>query len=918
MSLTSSLHFLLLGAVSTLALTGLPDTAHANPTGGTVVGGSATITSTPSELQINQSSHKALIEWNSFDIAAGETTHFYQPSTSSVALNRVVNSTQLSTLDGNLLANGQVMVINPNGVLIGSHGRVDTAGFIASTADMSNQAFMNATNAHDFNIAGHSDASVENRGLITVREEGLAALVAPHVRNSGVIEGDVAKVHLAAGDTFGVDLYGDSLFYLALAPAGDARQIDVENSGSIMTPGGKVRMSAAAASNLVASSINNSSIVEARGMTTHNGQIVLIGDGATVSNTGKLTASTANGGGAVRMVGRNISSSGTINAESANSGKGGHIELFGDETTRISGTVKASGIDGGGNIEVRGDDIIVETPAYMVAEATGSGKGGHIDLFGHASTTIDGIVKATGATDGGNIEARGDKVAVTGTAVAEGATGNGGHIDLVGGAQTTVDGTLKAAGNTGGGHIKVSGEVVETGASSVLKTKDGSIRLAGNTRATLNGGLFGADHTVISAPTVDIAGDVRLLNGTFNLTADTVNLDGLVQDINHQAITDPLHFTSSAAAVNILSDDALVQQGIYLAGTNALVTVSGGDYLDGFTIDRALTLQGDGSSPLLRTAAPQGAVITIAADDVTVKGFRISGNGATTGIKLTGNNDITIEDNTIENHATGLDASLFGNGAVTLAGNLFQNNDYGARFGSGTVDLTGTGNTFNGGTTALLFQRAMSGAQPAALSLRGDTLGASAFNAQSGFHVDLRNGAFFAPGNPTLLDGTQATFDGLNGSTLTTGQLQNVETRLHDFDDDHTLGQIFQSAAPAPPGLNTTFVQVEPLGRPIVSVADQAIVYNPPFEPVETLALHTDVSIKLRTPPTPAETTTDAGALANIAPAAGGDMEEYLRKKRSKTAQELAAIEPAAGDTAQNRDITCANDFLDNKPCEAQ
>ncbi len=143
-------------AVSVFAVSALlifPSAAEANPTGGTVVGGAATITSTPSELQINQSSQNAIINWNSFNIAAGETTHFYQPNANAIALNRVFNSTELSTINGNLLANGHVIIINPNGVLIGKSGNIDTAGFIATTADIANSAFMNGAGTYNFNIA---------------------------------------------------------------------------------------------------------------------------------------------------------------------------------------------------------------------------------------------------------------------------------------------------------------------------------------------------------------------------------------------------------------------------------------------------------------------------------------------------------------------------------------------------------------------------------------------------------------------------------------------------------------------------------------------------------------------------------------------------------------------------------------------
>ena len=144
-------------------LAGFGTQALANPTGGVVTAGSATITSAGNLLQINQASNRAIIEWGGFDIAAGETTQFIQPNAGSLALNRVVNSTQASIINGNLLANGRVLVINPNGVLIGAQGNVDVAGFVASSADIDNDNFKNSTGAMAFNKAGALNAVVQNQ-----------------------------------------------------------------------------------------------------------------------------------------------------------------------------------------------------------------------------------------------------------------------------------------------------------------------------------------------------------------------------------------------------------------------------------------------------------------------------------------------------------------------------------------------------------------------------------------------------------------------------------------------------------------------------------------------------------------------------------------------------------------------------------
>jgi hypothetical protein len=279
-------------------------------------------------------------------------------------LNRVVNSTQASAINGNLLANGKIFVINQNGVLLGKTANVNTTGFIASTADITNNAFMNSTGTYDFNIAGNANASVTNKGHISVQDAGLVAFVAPHVSNEGLIEGNLAKVQLGAGDMYGVDLYGDGLISLAVTtPQGGAkRKLSADNSGSIITDGGKVYMTAAAASNVVDSVINNTGVIQAQGLTAKNGEVILTGAGAHVKVSGKIDVSGKNGGGKVKIGGdyqgkgtlahaaiTEVTSGAVINASATETGDGGTIVVWGDEATYFQGTALAQGGANSGN-----------------------------------------------------------------------------------------------------------------------------------------------------------------------------------------------------------------------------------------------------------------------------------------------------------------------------------------------------------------------------------------------------------------------------------------------------------------------------------------------------------------------------------------------------------------------------------------
>src|SRR5206468_13071004 len=93
--------------------------AQAGPTGGQVTAGAGAIQQSGNATTINQASQNLSLSWQSFNTNAGETVNFVQPSNSAIAVNRIfdTNGTQFM---GKLNANGQVYLINPNGVLFGA------------------------------------------------------------------------------------------------------------------------------------------------------------------------------------------------------------------------------------------------------------------------------------------------------------------------------------------------------------------------------------------------------------------------------------------------------------------------------------------------------------------------------------------------------------------------------------------------------------------------------------------------------------------------------------------------------------------------------------------------------------------------------------------------------------------------------
>ena len=186
-------------AISFLGLTSLTSSLLvssllANPSGGNVTAGDATISSSGNTLTIDQLSDRAIINWQNFSIGNGEVTQFNQLSSSSAVLNRVVGN-NLSTIHGSLQANGQVYLLNQNGILVGDTGVIQTGGFIASTHQLVDADFLAGGNLTF--APGTEGGAIVNLGQISVTG-GDVFLIADQVRNEGNITATDGSVGLAA------------------------------------------------------------------------------------------------------------------------------------------------------------------------------------------------------------------------------------------------------------------------------------------------------------------------------------------------------------------------------------------------------------------------------------------------------------------------------------------------------------------------------------------------------------------------------------------------------------------------------------------------------------------------------------------------------------------------------------------------
>src|SRR6185437_10904377 len=356
---------------------------NARPMGGQVVVGQASIANTANTTAITQGSQRAAIDSRSFDVGSQHSVTFAQPSSSAIALNRVTGPDP-SQIAGKITANGQVALVNQSGVVFYKGSQVNVSTLIVSAAGITNQNF--AAGRVIFDQPARPNARIENHGDITVKETGLAALVAPQVVNSGTITAKLGHVVLAGATTHTVDLYGDGL--LSIDVTGQVKQVPVgrdgkkatalvTNTGVIAADGGTITLTAEAADGIVQNLVSAGGTLRANSVGNKTGTIQVAGIGGSVTIEGAVATEGA-----------------------APGTRGGQIELAASNVVRVASgaTVSASGHAGGGTVAVgttlaraRGGAMVrnartakttvVEAGATIRADATAQGDGGRVVLL---------------------------------------------------------------------------------------------------------------------------------------------------------------------------------------------------------------------------------------------------------------------------------------------------------------------------------------------------------------------------------------------------------------------------------------------------------------------------------------------------------------------------------------------------------
>jgi filamentous hemagglutinin family protein len=449
--------------------------AQASPSGGQVTAGTGSITQSGATTTITQSTQNLALSWTSFNIAPQQSVNFVQPAASAIAVNRILGTNGTEIL-GYLHANGQVFLINPNGIVFGPSAEVNVGGLVASTLDL-NEA---DTPGNTKTFSGTGTGAVLNQGTLTAAQGGYVVLLGNHVSNEGVISAQLGTVALGAGSAITLTFADNSRLHLQVDQS--ALNSLAENGGLIRADGGQVIMTAGARDTLLASAVNNTGLIEARTVDTHDGTITLLGGmtAGTVHVAGTLDASAPQGG-----------NGGQINTSAA------HVEVAGD--TRVT-TAARDGLFG---------SWLIDPEDYTVAASGG-------DITGAALSSDLGTTNIVLQSSAGTMTPGGSGNVNVNDAVTWSANTT---LTLTASNSVNVTANISATGDTAGLIINPN-TTNGTGGSTQTQTGTGTFNLTGAS-ITLTGAtpflsISGTTYTVINtlgAPGSMTATDLQGMNG---------------------------------------------------------------------------------------------------------------------------------------------------------------------------------------------------------------------------------------------------------------------------------------------------------------------------------------------------------------------------------------------------------------------
>ncbi len=648
------------GAVVVALLALLQGTALANPMGPQVINGQASFSAVGNTLSVTNAPN-TIINWNSFSINPGELTRFIQQSSASSVLNRVTGG-NASAIYGALQSNGRVFLINQNGILFGPGAQVDVNGLIASTLNIRNEDFLSGR----FNFfAGVKTASIENQGKITSPSGGSIYLIAPDIKNSGIISAPNGDIVLAAGHTVSLVDSG----YPDMAAVVSAPENQVLNLGQIIAQAGRI--------GIYGGIIAQKGIVSADSAVSEGGRIFFraVKD-ITLDRDSTTTASGAKGGTiVVQSTEGTTLAAGKIETR-GESGTGGSVKLLGQQVGLIDqGGVDVSGATGGGTVLIGGDyqgenpDIQNARAAYVgkdttiKADATGNGDGGKVIVWSDDTTRAYGSISARGGANGGNggfVETSGHAyLDFQGLVDTRAPRGKAGTL-LLDPSDITIDNSTDtlAGGTLDGGYFQnATSPAILTW--NTINTQSGSLEI----RTSGSGG--NGDITIAGSGTVTGPSTLTLLANRNITIGDGVSVSGTGKDFNLIA-----GWNNTGWAVTPGIGDIVLGSGASLSTTGA-VTLTAGSTI----------------------SAPSATITAHTLDASAAYGIMLTGNNAIDSFHATNTDSGAIYlNNTVPLTINGIIQNATGDITITTSGTendiTVSNSDEGIVYhGTGVADL---------------------------------------------------------------------------------------------------------------------------------------------------------------------------------------------------------------------------------------
>ena len=551
------------------------------PTGGQVVAGNATIqsstTANTAVMNINQTSQRAVVNWDSFNVGKNATVNFNQPNANAVTLNRVTGGSA-SVIDGAIRANGQVILVNSNGITFGRGSEVNAAAVVASTLNIANQEFMDgkASFKDDGTGVGAKAGKIINKGTISTNqtsnesgEGGFIALLAPEVRNQGYLLAQKGgTVAIGSGSHITLHIQGQSL--VAVKVEESVYNGLISNKRIIEAPGGLVVLATGAANQLMAGVIKNTGKISANALVSNGGTIELVAK--TITQAGVISSnSQTKDGGQINLTGQEITLAKDSQTTASGATGGGQVNI-GLANTQVTGgtqvnskapeAIKANA-DTAAQTQQLAKTVTIQENALIDASATQAGHGGAIAIWSELKTTVAGILKSLGGPlsgNGGFIEtsSRGQVVLAPTTHIntsANNQTGKAGTwlldpVDLLidAPAASVISSVLSASNVTiavtanttackaGFGSCVVSGSGNLTIAASIAKagTAYTTLTLSSINSFTLMSNIMGQNlDVIITAPSVYLVSASRIEATRVTVQAQTILSNGVIQASNY-------------------------------------------------------------------------------------------------------------------------------------------------------------------------------------------------------------------------------------------------------------------------------------------------------------------------------------------------------------------------------------------------